>query len=132
MSVKNHMSETPPDPIELPPDSPMESSFTQVAALPDVVPLERLRSDIEKLSNSDKLDKDAALQMTRLFHAMEMYMKTELNACALRIASLQHELQEQRLRVELDRLATRHIQEEAIMASTPMVGSSRHIKRMSR
>lgn len=126
------MSETLPDPIDLPPDSPTEFSFTQSAAPPDILPLERLRSNIEKLSNSEKLDKDSALQMTRLFHAMELYMKTELNACALRIASLEHQLQEQRLRVEFDRLATRHIQEEAMMASTPMVGSSRHLKRMSR
>lgn len=124
------MSETPPDPIELPPESPMESSRTQVA-VPDIVPLERLRNDIETLSNSDKIDKDSALQMTRLFHAMELYMTTELNTCALRIASLQHQISEQRLRVEFDRLATRHIQEEAMMASTPMV-SSRHLKRMSR
>ena len=126
------MSETHPDPIELPPGSPTESSHTQ-AVVPDVVvPLERLRADIEKLSNSDKLDKESALQMMRLFHAMELYMTTQLNTCALRIASLEHQLQEQRLRVELDRLATRHIQEEAIMASTPMVGSSRNLKRMSR
>ena len=125
------MSETLPGPIELPPESPTESSHTQVA-LPDVVPLERLRTDIEKLSSSEKLDKDSALQMMRLFHAMELHMTTELNTCTLRIASLEHQLQEQRLRVELDRLATRYIQEEAMIASTPMVGSSRHLKRMSR
>ena len=60
-------------PIDPPPDSPTECSFTHTASYRDAVPLEKLRSEVETLSNSETLDKNAALQMTRLFHAMELF-----------------------------------------------------------
>ena len=121
------MADTFPQPIELPPESPLHP----IHALkpPDVVPLEQIRREVETLSSSEKLDKEAALQMTRLFHSMELLMAHEINTRDSRIASLQHNLQEQRLRVELDRIATRQIQEGAMMVSTP---HARGVKRMSR
>lgn len=99
-------------PIEVAPESPHLPATPMVA--PDVVPLETIKKDVEALSSSDKLDKESALQMTRLFHSMELLLSQETNTRDARIAALQHEIQEQRLRVELDRLITRQIQEESM------------------
>ena len=126
------MTDAPPHPVEIPPDSPSETFPMLSAAASDVVPLERIRKEVETLSNSDRLDKEGALQMTRLFHAMELYMTHEINTRDARIASLHHDIHEQRLRVELDRIATRQIQEDAMMASTPLVGNARGMRRVSR
>ena len=124
------MTDTLPHPIEPPPESPVDSKPVQ-SVTSDVVPLERIKHEVQALSSSEKLDKDAALTMTRLFHAMELLMTHEINDRDARIASLQHDIQEQRLRVELDRIATRQIQEDAMMASTPLMGT-RGTKRVSR
>ena len=128
---KDLMTDTPPHPVHPPPDSPSDHFCANTVSF-DVVPLEGLRNNIQTLSNSDKLDKESALHMTRLFHAMELLMTHEINIRDARIASLQHDIQEQRLRVEFDRIATRHIQEDAMMASTPHGTNARGLKRGSR
>lgn len=97
----------------------------------DVVPLDTIRREVQQLSECEQLDKDTALRMMRLFHSTELLLTHEVNARDASIASLRHELQEQRLRVELDRIATRQIQGDAMMASTPLP-AARMSKRMSR
>jgi len=124
------MTDEPPEPIQLPPDSPSEHSRAPNTSR-DVVPLDTIRREVQQLSECEQLDKDTALRMMRLFHSTELLLTHEVNARDASIASLRHELQEQRLRVELDRIATRQIQGDAMMASTPLP-AARMSKRMSR
>jgi hypothetical protein len=84
-----------------------------------------VRSLLESLTASDKLDKDAALQITRLFHAMELIFNRECNARDSKIAKLEADVIQQRLQTELDRLATRHIHEKNELLDTPGRGRRR-------
>lgn len=124
------MTDATPEPIQVPPDSPPDPPHACATAR-DIVPLDTIRRDVQELSDSDKLDKETALRMMRLFHSMDLLLTHEINARDASLASLRHELQEQRLRVELDRIATRQIQGDAMMASTPLP-VARMSKRMSR
>ena len=74
---------------------------------------------------SDRLEKDEALQITRLFHAMEVLHYSTIHERDAQIASFRAELERMRLQVELDRLACRQVRDDAAqMQSTPL-GTSR-------
>lgn len=97
-----------PQPLELPPDTPDEKESQKTHESDS---LASIREKVEHLSNSEKLDKESALQMMRLFHAMELLFHQEVTARDASIAALRHEVHENRMRTEVDRIATRQIQE---------------------
>ena len=83
----------------------------------DVLRIDDIRTGVHSLATSDKLDKESALQVTRLFHAMEMLIRHEITHRDDIVASLRSQLEQQRLRTELDRIATRQIHEEAVVTT---------------
>jgi hypothetical protein len=84
------------------------------------VRIDEIRSGIHSLATSEKMDKESALQITRLFHAMEMLLRHEINNREGVIASLRAEIAQSRLQSELDRISSRQLQEDA---STPRSSS---------
>lgn len=60
---------------------------------PPPVQLDDVRVGVESLANSEPISKDAALEIFRLFHAMEMLMRYECTQRERRIAELQSQLQ---------------------------------------
>lgn len=70
--------------------------------------MEEIRTGMNALATSDQLDKESALQLTRLFHAMEMFMRQEITHRDGVIAALRAELAQLRTQTELDHLAMRH------------------------
>ena len=79
----------------------------------DMMPLEDVRLGIKTLSESDKLDKAAALTVTRLHHEMELLLQHEKHVRYQEISTLRSQLEQNRLETELDRLARRHTLDEA-------------------
>ena len=83
------------------------------------VDIEDVREFVETLTASEKVDKESALQITRLFHTMELIHNREINVRDAQIAKMESDLTQQRLQTELDRLATRHIHEKNELLETP-------------
>ena len=70
-----------------------------------------IRQGFDRLAESDGLDKVHALELTRLFHAMETVVQRSAHAREREVAELKAELEMARLRSELDRLARRQTME---------------------
>ena len=98
-----------PDPVVLPESPPPKTPRNN---------LEEIRNGVMALATSDKMDKESALQVTRLFHSMEILLRHECNQRDATIASVQSEMERTRLQMELDRLANRRYSED-IQVPTP-------------
>ena len=116
------MTDTPsqrPSPIqvsderETPSFSNNEPSFTDI---------ETIREEINKLAGSEKLDKDSALTMTRLFHSMETLMRHECTRRDAQISRMECEIERTRIQHELDRIANNQFlqQQQQVVESTPL------------
>ena len=70
--------------------------------------VEVIRRGITALAESSALDKDSALSMTRLFHAMEMLMRHECARRDATVCRLESELERSRIQHELDRVSNAH------------------------
>ena len=92
--------------------------------------IDDIRRSIMDLVTSDKLDKDAALQVTRLFHALEMLMRHECTTRDTHIARLKADAERQRVQHELDRLTTSSAATPSPLPEPALVG--RATKRFSR
>lgn len=110
--------QTPHD-IQTPPETPKTQSY-------DVVRIDEIRTGINAIATSEKLDKESALQVTRLFHGMEMLLRHEINQRDGMIASLRAQLDQQRIQVELDRISSRQIIEDA-NTGTPRASKFRRV-----
>ena len=88
----------------------------------NVLRIDEIREGINSIATSDKLDKESALQVTRLFHAMEMLIRHEINSRDGTIASLRAQLDQQRLQAELQRYSQSTTQDDAVM-QTPRSSS---------
>ena len=106
--------------VEIPPDSPPDTTPRPTA---DATNLDDIRCAVHALAASDRLDKESALQVTRLFHAMEMLHRHAIAERDGDNAALRAEMNQQRLQTELDRLATRQLREDAVAAATPRMSS---------
>ena len=83
--------------------------------------LEAIREEVNKLAASDKLDKDSALTMTRLFHAIETLMRQECTRRDAEISRMEYEIERTRIQSELDRITNVQIhQQQQQVESTPM------------
>lgn len=80
--------------------------------------IDSIRTGVNDLAASDKLDKESALSMTRLFHAMETLMRSECTWRDAHIAKLESEVERVRLQHELDRISNVQIQQQ--IESTPL------------
>ena len=109
--------QTPHD-IQTPPETPKPQLY-------EVLRIDDIRTGINALATSDKLDKESALQVTRLFHGMEMLIRHEINQRDGMIASLRAQLDQQRIQVELDRISSRQLIEEANASGTPRTSKFR-------
>ena len=114
-----------PEPVQPPPDTPGETDASATEPSDGGTTITVLREEAQALAMSDALDKAASLGMMRIFYDLELHHRQEIASRDARIATLEHALQQQRMRVEFDRLATRHIQEEAIQRSVPPRRASR-------
>lgn len=112
------MTDTPsqrPSPIQVS-DAPMPSYETSLADI------ETIREEVNQLAGSDKLDKDSALTMTRLFHSMETLMRHECTKRDAQISRMECEIERTRIQHELDRIANTQIiqQQQQVVESTPL------------
>jgi len=84
--------------------------------------IETIREDVNHLAGSDKLDKDSALTITRLFHSMETLMRHECTRRDAQISRLECEIERTRIQHELDRIANTQIiqQQQQVVESTPL------------
>ncbi len=115
------MTDTPsqrPSPIQVSDERetrsfPNEPSFTDI---------ETIREEINKLAGSEKLDKDSALTMTRLFHSMETLMRHECTRRDAQISRMECEIERTRIQHELDRIANSQFlqQQQQVVESTPL------------
>lgn len=67
-----------------------------------------IRRGVTALAESSALDKESALSMTRLFHAMEMLMRHECARRDAMVCKLESELERSRIQHELDRVSNAH------------------------
>lgn len=115
------MTDTPsprPSPVQVSdgreaPSTSHEISFTDI---------EGIRGDVNQLAGSDKMDKDSALTMTRLFHSMETLMRHECTRRDAQISRMECEIERMRIQHELDRIANTQIlqQHQQVVESTPL------------
>ena len=106
-----------PDSPGLTVDAPTDEFTTPVSAQrayrPEVITrVEELRDEVMTLTSSERLDKDCALQVTRLFHSMEMLLRHACHTRDAEIARVRTDLEHLRLTNDLDRPAARQIQED--------------------
>ena len=99
-----------PPPICVEDDAPRDE-FTSAIAEP-VANIEGIRESVDELAGSDKLDKDSALAMTRLFHSMETLMRNECTRRDVQISRLEYELERMRIQYELDRITNVQIHQQ--------------------
>ena len=94
---------------------------TTLVSVP-MLDIETIRHGINTLAGSDRLDKDSALTMTRLFHSMETLMRHECTRRDAQISRTECELERARIQHELDRIANNHIhqQQPHPVESTPL------------
>lgn len=92
---------------------PNESSSTDI---------ETIRDDVNRLAESEELDKDSALTMTRLFHSLETLMRHECTRRDAQISRLECEIERARIQHELDRIANSQLiqQQQKAIESTPL------------
>lgn len=63
--------------------------------------LEEIRRGIHDLATSEKLDKESALQLTRLFHSMELLLHHECNSRDTTITKLKNDLDRAQMQSQL-------------------------------
>ena len=103
------------------PPSPTPSSRTLLDTSTD-----ELRVRVNDIVESDALDKESALTITRLFHEAELHLQSECTRRDAQIAALRAELERCRMQAEFDRLAGRQIREEsAVVASVAPLNRAR-------
>ena len=89
--------------------------------MPPLTDIDAIRGGINALAESDRLDKDSALTMTRLFHALEMLMRHECSRRDAQISRLEAEIERGRIQHELDRIANANLHHQQTPAeSTPL------------
>lgn len=115
------MTDTPsrrPSPIQVS-DERETPSFSNEPTFTDI---ETIREEINKLAGSEKLDKDSALTMTRLFHSMETLMRHECTRRDAQISRMECEIERTRIQHELDRIANSQFlqQQQQVVESTPL------------
>ena len=115
------MTDTPsqrPSPIQVS-DERETPSFSNEPSFTDI---ETIREEINKLAGSEKLDKDSALTMTRLFHSMETLMRHECTRRDAQISRMECEIERTRIQHELDRIANSQFlqQQQQVVESTPL------------
>lgn len=91
----------------------------------DVRRISDIKAGIEEISSSDRLDKETALQVTRLFHAVEMLLRHECNQRDATIQQLHSTLELDRVQHQLDRFANRALREEAVAAAASMTPNTK-------
>lgn len=100
-----------------------ERETPSFVAEPSINDIEPIREEINKLAGSDKLDKDSALTMTRLFHSMETLMRHECTQRDARISRMECEIERTRIQHELDRFANTQFlqqqQQQQVVEPTP-------------
>jgi hypothetical protein len=67
--------------------------------------IDTIRNGVNELAASDRLDKDSALAMTKLFHAMETLMRHECTCRDAQIVMMNGDMERARIQYELDRLS---------------------------
>ena len=82
--------------------------------------IETIRKSVNELAASERLDKESALAMTRLFHSLEMLMRHEFTRRDAKIARLEGEIERSRMQHELDRITNVQIQQQQQVESTPL------------
>lgn len=116
------MTDTPsrrPSPIQVSDERETPSFASNEPSFTDI---ETIREDINKLAGSEKLDKDSALTMTRLFHSMETLMRHECTRRDAQISRMECEIERTRIQHELDRIANSQFlqQQQQVVESTPL------------
>jgi hypothetical protein len=115
------MTDTPPQR-----PSPVQVSDERETPLvsnePSFTDIETIRDEVNNLAGSEKLDKDAALTMTRLFHSMETLMRHECTRRDAQISRMECEIERTRIQHELDRIASSQFiqQQQQVVESTPL------------
>ena len=115
------MTDTPsqrPSPIQVSDEREAPSFINE----PSFTDIETIREEINKLAGSEKLDKDSALTMTRLFHSMETLMRHECTRRDAQISRMECEIERTRIQHELDRIANSQFlqQQQQAVESTPL------------
>ena len=110
----------PPPPLIAPPP---ENDDVTVASTCTCI--DDIRRGVVKLATSDKLDKESALHVTRLFHGMEMLMRHECTERDKKIAEANNDLERLRIQVELDRISNRSLRDDTAVAATPTAARAR-------
>lgn len=115
------MTDTPsqrPSPIQVT-DERVTPPFSNEPTFTDI---ETVREEINKLAGSEKLDKDSALTLTRLFHSMETLMRHECTRRDAQISRMECEIERTRIQHELDRIANSQLlqQQQQVVESTPL------------
>ena len=96
-----------------PPPVQVERDDTPTTPVPvPMIDMETIRRGIDALAESDRLDKDSALTMTRLFHSMETLMRHECTRRDAQISRMECELERGRIQHELDRIANVQIHQQ--------------------
>lgn len=93
------------------------------APMEPVTSIDGIRNSVNQLAGSDRLDKDSALTMTRLFHAMETLLRQECTQRDAQISRMGCEIERTRIQHELDRIASSQIiqqQQQQTVDSTPL------------
>lgn len=86
--------------------------------------IDDVRRGVADLATSEALDKESALAVTRLFHAMEMLLRQACTDRDMRVAEKDAELHRLRLELELERTTAQAVQRRDAEA-TPRVKGSR-------
>lgn len=115
------MTDTPsqrPSPIQV----SDERETPLVSNEPSFTDIETIREEVNNLAGSEKLDKDSALTMTRLFHSMETLMRHECTRRDAQISRMECEIERTRIQHELDRIANTQFlqQQQQMVESTPL------------
>lgn len=115
------MTDTPsqrPSPVQV----NDERETPLVSNEPSFTDIESIREEVNNLAGSEKLDKDSALTMTRLFHSMETLMRHECTRRDAQISRMECEIERTRIQHELDRIANSQFlqQQQQMVESTPL------------
>ena len=84
-----------PSPLQIEDTDPDYTSLSEI----DII-----RQGVNDLTASEKLDKESALTMTRLFHAVETLMRKECTRRDAAIAKIEHDLERTCIQNELERM----------------------------
>ena len=96
-----------------------ENAVTSTMTTDAGITIEGLRNGVDQLAQSERMDKDSALTMTRLFHSMETLMRHECTLRDAQISRMECEIERTRIQHELDRIASTHIVQQQLVESTP-------------